>query len=1600
MARLPLDRAAISTARTKLDTQRAAIDASARKVADAKAALAKAQRSGAPASQIAALKTQVAQLEAAHRTLVAQRGETLAQIRNLSATLLGGRDPGVMVTALEGTFPITLLPVRLETRFLQNPTRLLVRVYPDTVHVLKHADGLTEAERAEGEAYWRARFAKDPQAEGIWRRMVAAHHAPRAMWIVRALQPTNLAQLGQAGVKPVFPTDVDAITTFAKQPFATLLPDRFCAIGYARRADGTRREVFRVWGNNIPDVLPMAPSFDPASATPGDTDFFGGDRKWIVDFPSAVAQGMGIEITQAQVNARLAQLQDATPFTLGALLDRLVVVGVDWTLGPDEGAAAVGAALEAHTATNGLAFVPLGTPTNNTGAGPSGVSSADTATPPPADKPPAGAPGKYDALELLRRALGLPATVLAAADAVPNADLAEQRLMLHMINALWRATLGNYLSLLWNLYGGDTKYVTASTLSLLRSHVVTHLRPAGPLPCLRIDKQPYGILPVIAPSFVQAAPVEKALQSVLGVLRSRWQLASKTAPRLQGLNLDKLAELIQSGPWSAVAKFRIIENPNYSLADGPLADFVETQNELKDRVARELLQAVGIVKDEYPLIQHVIVDPKDHLLAGVPWIQADPLHPKRERNPGEALAPNYIRAIHDALANETQAKNELWKRQNGASLLEAMLAFSAEEEFDKSGLHLLLDAVSAAAAPAGLRAVVSTAPSPFVNVETRVPNDTWFEVGSTREMADVKLPKVTGTATIENFVARNTKQSTPVLARRAPHLAATDLAAGVAAVPIFIRDLSSLRASLAYLAERKVGELDWALRTTLDAFSYRLDAWYTSLASRRLEQLRGTRATGAHLGAYGWVENLKLETRPDSLGYVHAPSLAQGATAAILRSGHLANRERLAGAFNINLTSERTKRALGLLEGVANGQTPAALLGYRFERGLRDAAFGQYILPYRRRYPLRPGNDTATEPAERIAARDVVDGMALATRWRENAKAEVLTGIAVGHQAKVSALLDDLVNTWDAVSDVLTAEGVYQVVQGNLERAGAATAILDNQTRPVDPQVTRTPRMGVSYAQRVAVICASTQLPPEWSGAGPADPRAAAEPRLNAWISAVLGDPKRFEFTARVVRGNTIEAKVLKTGPGQLGLSPLSLVLATRVLAGDQGAQHSPLRERIALSLASQVQGADANTTVVIDERHPEPGKLGLAELEALASILRALIEGARPLTRKDVVALRDEIEATSADQGNYPGVDLADIEARAATAVNALQTYIGALKSAAANAVAARLQEAWPYEAREARSGVDLQRDGETLVSGESTADLAERRNRVLAQLEAKLEAAKALDPAAPAQAGATHAQRVGKALERIRIVFGADFPVLPRFTLGDYASEVAASLADRSALLGGDLLAVGGWLPKLARVREGADRLNAALCAREALVGIGAADDLKLWQLPHRAGAKWAALPAAWKEQDPKKVVPHLALVAHAPKALATIAPADAIAGILCDEWQEFVPAATQTTGISFHYDAPGARAPQSVLLAVPPQLNMENWTLDSLLATVHEAFDLAKLRAVRPKDLTDGMGLFLPANYLPQNFSKDVPSVELWQIAAKYAATLDKLTPLGKA
>ena len=1613
MPLLPIDRGPISELRNALAGSQSQLDAARVEVALARAQLAQAQSQGDAEHRIRSLQDALADSEASLKAVAGGRQGLVDRIRLHSDQLLLGNDREAMVQALQGDVPIALLPVRLETRYLDGGQRLAIRIYPDTIHVMRHVRGLTEAERRGGQEYWAAVVQGEGGEEAVWRRMVGAYRAPRAQFIVRTTDPANA-------------DEAQAVSTLSRQTYAMLLPDRFCAVGYA----AGRREVFRVWADrNVPDILPMSPELDPALANKAEAEgaLFGKERAWMFEFGAALAAGMAILVTPEHVQERLAERGDAVPFAFGSPLERLLVLGVDWTLGAESAADALEALLEGHAASNGLAFVPLGTATNNTGRGASALNSG-TVPPLPGDDPPAPAAGATDAYDLLLRAFGFKGRVLLPG-MVPGAGLAEQRTQMHLINALWRGTFGRYLDELWNVPIVDTEYVTDHAIDVARQFAVGWVRPGGPLPLLRIGKQPYGVLPVVAGHQPQGE-AEVGVSKVLDFLRPSWRQAMATVPRVDGGKLDDVRELIQSGPWSVASQFRNMENPNKAVkVSGIFEQYGAVQTGAKSPVVFNLLKAFGVQQQVQVLMQTVVHDVQAHDLGYVPWVQADPKDPKKARAPHERLDPPYIAQIHDALGQGGQTKALLSTHQNGDSLLEALLAFSAEEEFDKSAFRTVdkVLAESVHAASYGSLALSRSTPA-FVHIAPATAPSAFHEVAHSRALNSLKIPAVTGGLTIEAHLAANVAASAPLDPAVPGFSASSTFIDHTDRYPFTWRNLGSIKASLAYLAPLTVGELDTAFRLTLDTFSYRLDAWATGLASKRLEAVRQTRAQagqplGLHIGAYGFVEDLRRDTQPDSLGYTHAPSLTQAAAAAMLRSGFLANVDRGGEAFNIDLSSARVQKARGLIEGVERGQSPAALLGYRFERGLRetgDFAGAKYILDFRLKYPMRLAGATPDEqPAEAIAARDVVDGLTLLDTWRRGPPASVLAIVGAPDRQVVTDVLNDLAQTWDAVSDVLVSESVYQLAQNNLERSAAAAAMLDAHASPISPQVTQTARSGVSYAQRLVVLCSGDYGFEAWKAAAAEDPHSRIEPRLDAWLARQLGDPARFAFRALKLRNGALDGEVVLT-PADLQRGPLSLVLGVAAQADDGGPMTTPLR-RWLVEAFERVVAAEPGLALDILQRNGDGESPGLAEFEALAATLRELVAGIRALNRHDLVVPKDEIEAAEPPLGEYAGVDAAEIVGRGEAAMGLLEAAHGALVEAALDddAITAALHACWPFGLREA--------EPEPLPAGAGVERLArwsrdhrQRRDRVVLEIEERQAAAQRLLPVVPAPGAPqdpplppvprepTQAESIGIAIDRIKLVFGKHFPVVTVFTLGPYAPAVAASLADRAALIGSDPFAVAGWLPKLARVREAADRLDAAITAHEVLHEDSLADTLAVWQLPHKANQAWAARPEAWvlppkgpdgKTPSIRDLVPQMAVVAAGADALAGLGADTLLAGLQVDEWQEVIPDRVQTTGVAFHYDAPGARPPQSVLLAVPPRVAMEHWTFDEVLATVHEAFDLAQLRCVRPKDLVNGLGAFLPGNFLPQNFGAEVPSVELWQMARKYAVLAGTSVALGK-
>jgi len=1644
MPRLELNLSKLNQQRTsllELQAKQRQLDSD---LAKQRATLDAALRAGQSPNVTGVMRVQLEAAQEKRSALDARRRDMQIGVDRVADGLLGERDPAQLTEALDGGQPIALLPMRLETRYFptfpETPNSLRIRVYPDDINIVQHSAALTDSERQAGMDYWRSQFLQNnDEAERITRDLALTHGRSRCAWIVRVLTPDNAAQLGQDDpqngglVVPQFP-DTPIIDAKAKQTRALLLPDRWCAIGYANG----RREVFRVWGKRIPDELTLSPDWLNLDDKQREA-LFDGERAWLVDFDSALEKGMALQVDQSTVNEFLRRRHDARSFNLATdTLERLIVVGLEWTKDAAQSAEELAELLAAQRDSEGLGFVPMGTPTNNTELAPSGYSLAEEHDAPPTSSESAQLPKEKDALQLLTGALGLPADKLAA-EGIHNAHLAEQRTQLHMLNALWRGTFGHYLMELWNPSGVEdsARLLKTPTLYALRRYAVAYLRPAGALPLLRVAKQPYGILPVVGKAYsaVGDGALESGIGKVLGVLRPIWEIAVRQkVPLLKDGDVDKAKEILQSTAWSQTAYYRDAANLCLIQHDF-FPDGLNPQKPGKEGLIQNLLATLGVVSNyaSLPIVSCTSFPPYPPIqLVGVPWVLADAHDPAKEAGDATTFAAtpvqaNYLRYMANNITNDAVLNSY----QSGPALLQALLSYSVQmERHDAVASNEYLSVAASK--------VASVAAAGMLYVEARQEDVVRFTVNSPKELANVVIPALTGNATLWRYVAQSLEMQPATLQASTANKASDALFEAVKHIFPALRDVSAVKLSIGYLADRSVGELNWALKSTLDAFSYRLDAWYSARANRRLEQLREQKPTGVYVGGFAWVENLKADRRPDSDGCLLAPSLAQAASAALLRSGFMANHEQ--GAFNIELDSQRTRRALDILQGLTRDQPLAALYGYRIERGLRDAMLGKLIWPLRLAYPWRAaGEDASFEPKESVGARDVVDGVALLEAWQTDAGATVRTRLnqVIANRAlpnttpsdpewiDVDRIVRNALDLADSVSDLLMAEGVYQIVQGNFERAGAAMAVVDKQSLPIEPQVARTPRGSASYTQRMALLC-----PPAVQDNWPQDRRSRAEPGLNAWLAQMLGDPARYQFGARVFRGEDaghhpiIDHDLVVVSLQDTGLSPLSAVLTATTVFRQQlsGGADTGFRGRLVEALTRQIVNP-AEVTGLDIEPTDANGELGLSDFEALATTLRALLDKARSITRKDVVVPDDTIEKDLPDEGDYPGVDADELRARADALIadfTELKTILAGSADAAAlldNLMAIEdfvAPAAWPQQVRVLQAS--------THSADDFTAALATLED----VLQAQLNALNALTESAPGVVP-THGQRVQQAIDQIKLLLGKDFPVLPRFSLGAYANEFNASLAAQADLTLNNPWQVSAWLTKLARVHDGLDRFAGTLSAHEALVSFSAEGDFKVVQYPHKAQRAWAALPEAWREnegtpldtshvpeelhaylaqqagapyKDINRIAPKLALALHTPGGLESVAGDALLAGLVCDEWTEFIPDRFQTAGIGFHYDAPGARPPQSILLALPPSLHQENWQFDQVLDVLHEAWDLARLRAVRPKDLDGGIGAVLPGNYLPQDYAGNLPSVTMQKMALTAMAKFQSSTvALGK-
>ena len=1465
------------------------------------------------------LASAIAELDLQSQQIVQLDGRLLELWRER----LAQQPPEQHVTTLAGDVPIALLPVRIETRYAAAGAELLVRVYPDEIHQDVHEPELLDYEIDWGRAYWELQIAS-PTDPGVrdraWAALTARVGQRRAAWVARAMKPGGAAA-------PVWPTPPTKAAEWTRAARAGALPDRWAALGYAGGA-----RAFLAWGDRIrrplhtgPDPLAPAPDPDPATL-PLDAGI-----AWMADFDAALKAGMGVRVPLP---------------TAGMALDRLVVVGVRSGLTPEDAALELDALLAAHRYTDGLGLVRGWTPTNNTAAARAG--------PPPLDieddlrrdsdgdraAPADGSDGGH-----LLRALGFGGGAVLAR--VAGAERRERADAADMQTALWSATWGYFLAQLMADEIGDAGARQA------REHFVEWVRARGPLPTLRTGRQPYGVLPVTSLTQFKSleGPVPDRLADLLRGVRAAWERSVSAAPhvgRTSAVTSDLLA-LLGADAVSRIYAARTAYGRHYLMNLGWLYGTDDTAwwDTLRTRV-RGVAAVLGFAWD--PRIASVAFASPTYRLRG-PLIQAGPLS---ETEPLAAKI-NYIRFLRDGSPAAIRAENhdlaELGRPGDPAPLLYLLLRASA-----------LLELAAASARVQEAGGVLGPGERREHELVGLGPN----QVATVWEQLDRSVPGVGGGQPIGQWLTSHVPPESP--------------------------ELGFFRAALTGLMLRPTAELEHEVREVLDLSTHRLDAWITSLATMRLETLRGKRDAGVHIGAYGWVENLSpapprqpapvvpdevtgapLMVDPDNGGFVQAPSLAHATTAAVLRSGHLSHGG--AARFAVDLSSRRMRAAVWLIDGVRQGQPLGALLGYLFERGLAehpgDLSLERFQRPFRALAPLVAGKLAPTTAAvEAIAAANVVDGLVLLRRWQAD---PTDLGWGTGgrpdaHSAErlaVEQVLAQLADNVDAIGNAVTAESVHQAVLGNALRAGASLDAIARGDAPApELEVLRTPRTGTQVDHRLALLFGGSAPQPKGWPTGANQVRATAEPWLNAWVASVLHPATAVWCTVNVVGATDAVAASIPVTLAALQRSPLDVIALAD--AGDERAR-TELEQRFAAHALADPAAPPNATEVRLrfarDSSFAADEATVPEQLELARALRNVLAEAPRALDGRDLGPPGEPADIA---------VDVTDVATRAEAVQQALETLDGDLASEL-QSVPPDAQELQDLLLKALAFGVP----GAMPAPGVPEAAIVAQAAAVAADVAKRLARARAAEAqAAAAGGGAVEADAHAR---RIRATLGEDFSVVVPFRLTD-PQPLARALNARGDLLGGDASAPTTWLTRAARVRAGAGRLERAVTYAAALgdpAQPSKAVPLAVIQAPCVAGERWVGVTPA----------PGTAMAGGRAGLVAWTAgkvdPAGTLAGLFLDGWSGVVPAAQETTGLAFHFDAPGAAPPQAILLAVPPD-QRSTWDIDLLEAIVNEALDLARIRAV-DLDALQEVGHYIPALMLAFNPNAETVSTDLSRAAA---------------
>ncbi len=775
----------------------------------------------------------------------------------------------------------------------------------------------------------------------------------------------------------------------------------------------------------------------------------------------------------------------------------------------------------------------------------------------------------------------------------------------------------------------------------------------------------------------------------------------------------------------------------------------------------------------------------------------------------------------------------------------------------------------------------------------------------------------------------------------------------------------------------------------MDAFTHRIDIWYTAMMSYLIQSQK---KHSLKAGSYGWVFNLKnTSSSPGAKGeYLMAPSIQHALTAAVLRSAYLQTKKDPVDAHMcINLTSMRARQALRMVDGIKAGMSTSLILGADLERYLHEAhkqypgkkvEMNKFIYPLRKLFPQTI--DVKVKPEDRRAQDydlQVINGEALLNTfidkddWKKDGRiftqlsnhAEELDWYQGLKDKKTDLVFKDderdvlfllierMADSYDALNDLLLAEGVHRLVAGDRESFAAIAQFMSKGSGNLpSPAVLDTP---VDYAVLAHKV-------------GMALPRVTkendsvllkADPAVGAWIASQMGSLDKVVFYVDYTDGEERSSK--KMHLSDIGLAPMEflylssypkvLVQTLEILWREKDWKNRKLGQvRILTGDPAELGSGEMLPT---DDK-----EILLYEFSLLTDSLSSLLGYARTMRPGDIVPslagsgeeddlvnveeLKTRYESVfNLLQQKKTGLDsfIKEIEGKDLT-YEMIATAFGWVRDCT---LAGLVNETIAYDTALILEGVEP-------VKQRALYDkILERQQKFIGQLkaiskalEARLESAAAI--AAPGNAPLLTTTAYTEAIQTLTL---KNLKVTCRFSVTGKTlpKEVnpAKKLGDNAFL---------DWVDEISEVRPGM-KLFHELSMLQQMQGESALDRKK----------------GIFQEQSQGKVVNEWLGCQVTDESLLDDTDSLVLferqdfdektdnAGLVFDSWLEYIPFRKQTAGLVYRCDIPDAEAPQALLYALHHEQNPNKagqWDNKDYIEVFQTADLLFRARTVDPDQL----------------------------------------------